>query len=117
MPSFATIAGIEIPILTSGAVERAPIYIGDSGRAADGSYGSLVRAKKRNWDLPTGPLLESQYQDIITAIDLDAEVPVTGDFIGGATLTCFVRCDSADYISDGTVDGFFRLAKFVVTEV
>lgn len=117
MANFAIIAGIPVPIQTNGASEGAPIYIGDSGRAVDGSYGSLVRAKKRNWTLTTGPMLQSEMDELVVATDLDAEVPVTGDFVSGATLLCFVRIDTADYISDGTVDGFYRIMKLAVAEV
>lgn len=117
MATFLTIAGIIIEVLRDDATQPPSEPIGDRGRAVDGTFRSTVRATKRNWVVGTGPMLPAQEQDLRSAVDADTEVTVSGDMVGNTPVQCIVEMGETKFESDGTVDGFYRMAKLTIKEI
>jgi len=117
MPDFLTFNGTPVPILRDGASQRPSVKIGDSARAYDGTLRSTVRGKKRGWAVKTGPLLPAEEDTFREMVDTDDEITVNGDAVNNTPIQCRVDMGETEYISDGTVDGFLRLANFEIKEI
>ncbi len=114
--TFLQLGGIVVPIQRTGATQRAPEKLGDRGRAYAGNWISTVRAEKRVWDFTTGPLLPQEFEDLAAVCALDAEITMSGDCVGLGIVTVIVEMGDVEFLSDGTVDGFLRIAKFTARE-
>lgn len=103
---FLTIAGIDVPVSTSGASKLAPERIGSSARAFDGSLRSSVRLEKRGWQFRT-PLRPSGFWTALeSAVANGTFVSCAGDAIG-ATVLCEVTIGESELVA---VRGGFRRA-------
>lgn len=93
--SFLTLAGVTVPTSVSGVQEGAIEQIGSESRAYAGNLRSTVRGQKRNWSVTTRPLTSTEESNIRSAIATGAFVTMSGDLIGGASLTVSATINSA----------------------
>lgn len=91
--SALVIASITVPVGRGGAVKKPPERIGTASRAYSGALRTTFRAQKRNWQITTNLLSDSDANAIETAIALGAAVSCSGDILGG-TISCEVEVTS-----------------------
>lgn len=111
--AFLTISGIEV--LVTGLQEEQPELIGEQARTFAGGMRSQIRAQKRSWNARLLEMTEAAYQTLYAAVDLGEKVTVSGDFIGGANITCIVHIGRSTFNRDGT--GFLREPEIRIIEV
>jgi hypothetical protein len=96
--------------------ERKPERVGGKAeRTLNGTLRSNVKAEKSNFDVTLDEMSQAAFDTLYVASYLGQEVPVTGDFIGGFTITCVVEIDSAVYLRN--VTSFLRAPQISLREV
>lgn len=116
--AFLTIAGQDIDVLTEGARRAENIYIGSRNvRTFSGSLTSTVRSEKRQWELPTAPMLAAAVATLRGNIANNAFVTCSGTFLGGS-ISCSVSITQEQFIPDGSAPTIYRsLLQLVLIEV
>lgn len=97
--AFFTIAGIS-PSTTDFSEEEA-ISIGDETRSDSGQLRAAITTEKRRFRVKLLEVALSTFDTLRAAIDLGAQVTMTGDCIGGSSITVRAKMSGAEYQKDG----------------
>lgn len=105
--------------IASPAQEREPFRVGGVGtRSASGMLRSAERAQKREWEVPTAPMTDTEVAALMALIGGQVVVTVDGDMFGGLTLSVRMRVMSKTYeATDETPEGHLNLLRIEVREV
>ena len=118
--AFLTVANITVEMVSFR--RRKPEYRGESVRAFDQTLLTGIDRPKRGWEGATYPLTPAQVGQLEAATANGAHVACSGTALRGASVTCRVDIDTADYgpdISAGAEDwtGHNEVLSLVLTEV
>jgi hypothetical protein len=98
---FMTIGATTIEVLTDGANEVEPYLVGQLDRAFDGTMLSSIRVGKRAWEFRTLPMIETDAAAFEALAFTYAAISVSGDFVGGATVSCYASHGGSEFIPEG----------------
>lgn len=114
---FATIAGITYQVQNPGATENATELIGQVRRTFLGGARNSVRAEARAWSMTLAPILNTDYLTLVANVKNRKFVNVTGDFLAGTTVLCWVEISSAQYLKPNVTSALYRIVALDIHEV
>lgn len=113
MPAL-TVGGVTVPVAPSGFREDAPLEVGETLTAIDGTLLDSRTAQKRRWRVTTRLLSVAEHASVRAALMAATPVSVAGDLMPGTT-PCAIRITSSPASRVG--GGLRRALEFEVLEV
>jgi hypothetical protein len=113
--AFLVVGAVTVPVQQEGATQRPDAVVGSVRRTFGNRLVSSLRTPKREWEFDTRPLTAAEETTLKAAIGLGTTVTVTGDGVGGGSVSAKVFIDAVEYVPKGT--GFERVLTLVVQEV
>jgi len=115
---YLVIASLVVPIAEGQFKENEREKAGSQTRAFAGNLRSTERWNKRSWSATTALMLSADIATLKTAVQLGAQVTVSGDAMGGS-VTCVVTIGETADTSTASTDalGFMRTLALTIREV